>query len=228
MTKAYLLLSGCGSRDGSEIHEATLSLLALDQHKVAVQCIAPDVPQMRVFDHYKGVPEPSTRRAIVEAARIARGNIIPLEKADVSDADLLVMPGGFGPITTLSSYLEQKENATVLPEVEALIHQFHDAQKPIVAICISPTLIALTFKNSASIKLTLGTNPALLSFLKTVGMDPVACTSDKFVMDRDHRIVSTPAYNEPVTIATVWKGISGAIDAGISLASLKPGLQPIV
>ncbi len=41
MTKAYVLLSGCGSRDGSEIHEATLSLLALDQHHVAVQCIAP-------------------------------------------------------------------------------------------------------------------------------------------------------------------------------------------
>ena len=39
--KIGIVLSGCGVYDGSEIHEATLSLLALDQHHVAVQCIAP-------------------------------------------------------------------------------------------------------------------------------------------------------------------------------------------
>lgn len=217
MTKAYLLLSGCGSRDGSEIHEATLALLALDQHHVAVQCIAPDIAQSRVFNHYKGAPEQSTRRVIEEAARIARGNILPLEKASVEEADLLVMPGGLGAATTLSTYLEQKENASVLPEVKALIENFYEAQKPIVAICISPTLVALTFKNAFSVKLTLGTNPALLSFLKTMGMEPVPCTSDAFVVDSTHRIISTPAYDEPVTIATVWKGINGALEAALSM-----------
>ena len=217
MTKAYVLLSGCGSRDGSEIHEASLALLALDQHKVAIQCIAPDIAQARVFDHYKGAPDQSSRRVIVESARIARGNIIPLDQAPVEDADLLVMPGGLGAATTLCTYLEQKEKATIFPEVKTLIQGFYAAKKPIVAICISPTLVALTFKNTVSIKLTLGTNPSLLSFLKSVGMEPVSCTSDKFVLDTTHRIVSTPAYDEPVTIATVWKGIQGAIDAALSI-----------
>ncbi len=217
MTKAYVLLSGCGSRDGSEIHEATLSLLALDQHHVAVQCIAPDILQTRVFDHYKGAPESSSRRALVEAARIARGNIIPLDMASVADADLLVIPGGLGAVTTLCTYFEHKEQATILPEVQALIKAFYDAKKPIVAICISPVLVALTFKNTVPIKLTLGTTPALLSFLQSMGMEPISCTSDTCVTDTTHRIISTPAYNEPVSIATVWKGIQGAIDAALSL-----------
>ena len=129
------------------------------------------------------------------------------------------MPGGLGAATTLCTFLEHKEKATILPEVKTLIEGFYNAKKPIVAICISPTLIALTFKSTMSVKLTLGTNPALLSFLKTMGMEPVPCTSDKYVVDTAHRIISTPAYDEPVTIATVWKGIQGAIDTALSIIS---------
>ena len=217
MTKAYVLLSGCGSRDGSEIHEATLSLLALDQHNVEIQCIAPDVPQKRVFDHYHGTIDTTPRTAIVEAARIARGKISPIEEASATNADLLVMPGGLGAATTLCSYLEKGPEASVLPQVKALIEQFHASHKPIVAICISPVLVALTFAHLFPIKLTLGTNPELLGFLKEKGMEAVRCTSDSFVIDKDHKIVSTPAYNENVTIATVWKGIQGAVNKGLFL-----------
>jgi enhancing lycopene biosynthesis protein 2 len=218
MTKAYVLLSGCGSRDGSEIHEATLALLALDQRGVTVQCIAPDVAQARVFNHYTGRPDPSTRRVIEEGARIARGDIRPLKQALPEDADLLVLPGGLGAATTLCTFFEHKEHATILPEVKALIEGFYNAKKPIVVICISPALIAITFKNTLSVKLTLGTHPDLLSFLQTMGMEPVACSSDSYVMDATHRIISTPAYNEPVSIATVWKGIQGAIDAALTIS----------
>ena len=217
MTKAFVLLSGCGSRDGSEIHEATLSMLALDQHGVTIQCIAPDIPQNRVFDHFHQKTESSARQAIVEAARIARGNIVPLDSVSSTDADLLVIPGGLGAATTLCSYLEKGEHASVLPDVRTLIEGFHAAQKPIVAICISPVLVALTFANTVPITLTLGTNPALNQFLRVKGMNPVVCTSDSSVMDSAHRIIRTPAYNESVTIATVWKGILSAIETALSL-----------
>ena len=216
MTKAFLLLSGCGSRDGSEIHEATLSLLCLDQHRVSTQCIAPDVPQHRVFDHYHQCVEPSTRQALVEAARIARCQIVALDAVSPADADMLVMPGGLGAATTLCSYLEKGDRATILPQVRTLIEGFYAEKKPIVAICISPVLVALTFAGKTPITLTLGTNPLLADFLRGKGMNPVVCTSDSFVVDPVNRIVSTPAYNENITISTLWKGISGAIGAALS------------
>jgi len=43
--RVAVILSGCGVFDGSEIHEATLSLLALDQHGAVAIVVAPDVAQ---------------------------------------------------------------------------------------------------------------------------------------------------------------------------------------
>ena len=217
MTKALLLLSGCGNRDGSEIHEATLAYLSLEQHGVEVQCVAPDILQARVVDHAHSRPETTPRNALTEAARIARGNILPLTSVSPSQADLLVMPGGLGAATTLSSFLDNKDKASVLPDVQRLIEGFYTAHKPIVAICIAPVLVALTFAHKKPVTLTLGTNPDLISFLTTTGMTAVACTSDRFVADQANRIVSTPAYNEQVTISTVWKGVDGAIGAAMQM-----------
>jgi enhancing lycopene biosynthesis protein 2 len=219
MTKAFLLLSGCGNRDGSEIHEATLAYLSLEQHGVEVQCIAPDMPQARVVDHAHSRAESVPRNALTEAARIARGNILPLTSVLPTQADLLVMPGGLGAATTLSTFLDNKEHASVLPDVQGLIEGFYTAKKPIVAICIAPVLIALTFAHKKAITLTLGTSPDLLSFLTTCGMTAVPCTSDRFVADEENRVVSTPAYNERVTISTIWKGVDGAISAAMQMKS---------
>ena len=44
MSKIGVLLSGCGFLDGSEIHEAVLTLLALDQRKATIICCAPNSP----------------------------------------------------------------------------------------------------------------------------------------------------------------------------------------
>jgi len=48
----------------------------------------------------------------------------------VEEADLLVMPGGLGAATTLCTFLEHKENATILPEVKTLIEGFYNAKNP--------------------------------------------------------------------------------------------------
>ena len=43
MKKFAVILSGCGVFDGAEIHEAVLTLLAIDKAGAAYQCFAPDV-----------------------------------------------------------------------------------------------------------------------------------------------------------------------------------------
>jgi enhancing lycopene biosynthesis protein 2 len=40
--------------DGSEIHEATLTLYFLDRHGAEAVCIAPDKEQADVIDHLEG------------------------------------------------------------------------------------------------------------------------------------------------------------------------------
>jgi len=46
-----VLLSGCGVFDGTEIHEAVLTLLFLDRAGASVQCMAPDMDQFHVINH---------------------------------------------------------------------------------------------------------------------------------------------------------------------------------
>ena len=47
-------LAGCGVNDGAEIHEAVLTLLALDRASAEIVTMAPNIPQMHVIDHQAG------------------------------------------------------------------------------------------------------------------------------------------------------------------------------
>jgi enhancing lycopene biosynthesis protein 2 len=105
MRKVAVVLAGCGVYDGAEINEAVLTLLSLEQQGASYQCFAPDMDQMHVINHLTGEPaEGETRNVLVEAARIARGNIKALASMDVSEFDALLVPGGFGAAKNLSNF----------------------------------------------------------------------------------------------------------------------------
>ena len=46
--------AGCGVYDGSEIHEAVITLLAIDRAGAEAVCMAPDIEQMHVINHLAG------------------------------------------------------------------------------------------------------------------------------------------------------------------------------
>lgn len=71
------------------------------------------------------------RNVLDESARIARGNIQPLEKLKASDFQALVFPGGFGVAKNLSDYATQGTKMTVNKEIERVIDEFIVASKPI-------------------------------------------------------------------------------------------------
>jgi len=50
MKKIGVVLSGCGVRDGSEIHEAVCTLLAIDRAGCEAVCMAPSA-DFAVTDH---------------------------------------------------------------------------------------------------------------------------------------------------------------------------------
>ena len=70
MKRIGVLLSGCGVQDGSEIHEATLTLWNLDRLGVTRLCLAPDAPQTQVVNHASGQPSEEKRNMLVEAAAL--------------------------------------------------------------------------------------------------------------------------------------------------------------
>lgn len=67
------MLSGCGVFDGSEVHEASATLVHLSRHHASVRIFAPDIPQAHVINHCTGEEMPEQRNVLVESARIARG-----------------------------------------------------------------------------------------------------------------------------------------------------------
>ena len=85
MKKIGVILSGCGVYDGSEIHEAVLTLLAISRSGAQAVCFAPDKQQVDVINHLTGEAMTETRNVLIEAARITRGEIRPLAQADAAE-----------------------------------------------------------------------------------------------------------------------------------------------
>jgi len=65
MAHVGVVLSGCGVMDGSEIHEAVCTMLALNQAGATYRCMAPDAPQKDVMNHLMRKPEGGESRNIL-------------------------------------------------------------------------------------------------------------------------------------------------------------------
>ena len=119
--KFAVVLSGCGVYDGAEIHEAVLTLLAIDRQGGTYQCFAPNRDQMHVVNHLTGEATGESRNVLVEAARIARGQIKDLTSFTPEDFDALIFPGGFGAAKNLCSFAVDGPDCTVDPATETAI-----------------------------------------------------------------------------------------------------------
>lgn len=219
--KIGVLLSGCGVYDGSEIHEAVCTLLAIARVGGEAICIAPDVAQRHVIDHTKGVEAPETRNVLVESARIARGAIRSLSEVTAADFDGLALPGGFGVAKNLCSWAFDGPGGTINPEVQRIILEMVRAGKPIAALCMAPAVVALALKGSEfHPKLTVGTTDApspypiadITEGLKATGAQGVYCGVDAIVVDEALKIISSPCYMMEVGILEVQAGAERAIE----------------
>jgi len=206
MKKVGVLLSGCGVYDGSEIHEAVLTLLFLDREGVEAVCMAPDIPQHDVMNHLTMQPMAENRNVLVESARIARGNIRNLAEVRAADIDALILPGGFGAAKNLSDFAFKGPDATVQPEVKRLLLEMAEAGKPIGAICIAPATLACALATRKP-EVTIGTDVGTAAGIETMGAKHYTCTVDMIHVDERNRLVTTPAYMLGPGIKDVADGI---------------------
>jgi len=217
MKKIGVVLSGCGVRDGSEIHEAVCALLAIDQAGAEAVCMAPDI-ELNEVNHCTMEPTGATRKVLVEAARIARGNIKDIAQVTVGEIDALVFPGGFGAALNLCDFGQKGAGASVNPEVARLTKEVHAAGKPIGAICIAPALIASILGKEVAPTLTIGTDAGTAAEIEKTGAIHQDCPATGVVVDEKNKIVTTPAYMLAGRISEVCEGIGACVKKVVEMA----------
>ncbi|MFI3315399.1 MAG: isoprenoid biosynthesis glyoxalase ElbB [Rikenellaceae bacterium] len=218
MKKIAVILAGCGSMDGSEIHESTLLLYALSKAGVKYEIFAPNKQQADVINFVEGVAMSEKRNVLLESARIARGEIQELTELEHTNFDALILPGGFGAAKNLFTFALDGLDFVVDDYVEHIINSFNQASKPIGAMCIAPMVLAkvLAHKN---VEITLGpTTELCTTTAQKFGVTVTATSKDGVVVDRVNKVVTTPAYMYgDNTIAQVGAGAENLVTSILEL-----------
>lgn len=229
MKKIAVILSGCGNRDGSELQESLGLLLAIDRRGWQYQCFAPEgyfevVPHVDVVDDEEDegkVVDIEQRDIFVESARIARGNIKPLDEFRIADFDALAFPGGMGAARNLSTYAFDGPQMTVIDGVADAILETYRAKKPIMAMCIAPIVVAKVL-GKYGVGLTLGTDDnTAAKVAKGFGCRIEACKPTEVCVDDINRVVTTPAYMVATHISEIFDGAENMVAAFEKLQSVE-------
>jgi len=222
MKKVGVILSGCGVYDGSEIQEAVFTLLEIAKEGAAYQCYAPDVDQHHVLNHLTGEEMKEKRNVLTESARIARGEIKSLSDFNIKDVDAIVIPGGFGAAKNLTKWAFSGPDGEILPEVKNAIVSCVKASKPVVGLCMGPTVIAKALEGSeVRARMTVGTvkeaSPydiaAISGGIEKAGAVAEMRSIEEISIDKHYKIITAPCYMMKGDIVAVQKNVKQAIHA---------------
>lgn len=221
-----ILLSGCGVYDGAEIQETTMAMLAIKEAGHEYTCISVNKNQHHVINHLTGEEMNESRNMMVEAARIARGEVTEISEIAPSEIDALVIPGGFGSAKSFSTWAFDGPAGEILPEVKLLIVNMVNVGKPVCALCVSPVLVAKAFEGSdIHTQLTLGTDkepspydiPGFHAGIESVGAVSEMRTVKEITVDSINKIVTAPCYMMETNILEIRNNIKMAIEATLDL-----------
>ena len=216
MKNIAVVIGGSGHMDGSEIQETVSTLLALSKFGLRYNCFSIDREQKDLMNHAKGEADDvsNKRNLLVEAARIARGDIQDISLLESDNFDAIIFPGGFGVAKNFFSYAFDGRNAIIDEAIKNIIMDFHNGNKYIGAICISPMLIAKAFEGSGKeVKITLGSDRGPFEDAKYFGANPIMKPATEIVIDKKNKIVTTPAYMEgKSSIFEIYTGIEKLVE----------------
>jgi enhancing lycopene biosynthesis protein 2 len=212
--KFAVILSGNGVYDGAEIHESVMSLYAIQLHDAEYQIFAPNIDQYHVINHTTGEEMNEKRNVLVEAARIARGQIQDLAEYDPADYDILLLPGGFGAAKNLSTFAFDGPNCTVNPEVGKAILSTHKAGKAIGALCIAPVILA---KLLGDVTVTIGLDEGTSTALETMGAQAAKTNHREITVDKKNKLVTSPCYMLDANLVDIAEGAKNTVKALLEL-----------
>jgi enhancing lycopene biosynthesis protein 2 len=210
MKKFAIVLSGCGVFDGAEIHEATLTMLAIMKEGAQYEIFAPDIKQHHVINHLTGKEMPEERNVLIESARIARGQIKDLKLYDPNNFDALIFPGGFGAAKNLCDFAFSGANCTVNPDVEKAILKTAGKNKPIGALCISPVIFAKIF---GDVEVTIGQDKGTAEAVEKMGATHINTSHGEVIFDEKNLLFTTPCYMLDANILDIANGATNIVKA---------------
>ena len=213
--KFAVILSGCGNKDGAEIHESVLTLWALHKHGADYQCFAPDVEQHHVLNFITDEEMAEKRNVLVESARIARGNIKNLKTFKADDFDGLIIPGGLGVAKNLSTFAFEGPDCTVNEDVVRAVQETAARNKPIGALCIAPAIIA---KILGDVVVTIGQDPGTEAAIINMGATHEKTTHGEIVIDKDNKVITTPCYMLDAKVDQIGEGAEKLVMAVLEMA----------
>jgi enhancing lycopene biosynthesis protein 2 len=208
--KFAVILSGCGNKDGAEIHESVMTLWAIHKHGAEYQCFAPDIPQHHVLNFINDQEMAESRNVLVESARIARGNINNLKDYKAADYDGLIMPGGLGAAKNLSSFAFEGPDCTVNEDLARAVQETAAHKKPIGALCIAPAIVAKVLGN---ITVTIGQDAGTETALAKMGASHEKTTHGEVTIDRENKVVTTPCYMLDARVDQIGEGAESLVMA---------------
>lgn len=210
MKKIAVILSGCGHLDGTEITESVSLIVNLSKAGAHYSVFAPN-KDYKSLSHLNDNKEIGQRNALEESARITRGKIEDLKNLKAENFDGLAIPGGYGVAKNLSDWADKASSCSIDKNLQAIAKDFHASSKPILAICISPAILAKALMKTCTPSLTIGNDKGTANEIEKVGAEHINCTVNDFVSDRENKIITTPAYMyDDAQPSEVFEGISKA------------------
>jgi len=209
-----VVLAGCGVFDGTEIHEATLTLLAIAKAGGSYECFAPDKEQTQVINHLTGKSMTEERNVLVESARITRGKIKPLNLYEPEKFDAVIFPGGFGVAKNLSTLAFEGSDCTIDPEVELAVLASVEARIPIGALCIAPALIVKILPGA---DVTIGKDRETVRIIEKMGGNHHETNHAEVIIDEKYKLVTSPCYMLDAHILQIEEGTRNVVDELIKL-----------
>ena len=215
-----LVLTGCGRLDGSDVAEAMLTLLVIERAGAVAVCAAPDAELPAVVNHVTGERTRSVRNARAEAARLAGGPIMTLGELGPDVVDALIIPGGSGPISTLSDYPDKRELCQVDAALVSMLRGMLKEHRPMGFIGMSAVLAARVLGPVAGVRVTVGSKsiPAA-KHAAVMGADVRPCGPEDVIVDQKARVYTTPGFlAEGARLAGVARAIDRLVRGVVSNA----------
>ena len=208
--KFAVILAGSGVFDGSEIHETTMTLYAIKKRGGDYEIFAPDIDQHHVVNHITGEEMQEKRNVLIEASRIARGDIKNLNEFKADDFDAVIFPGGFGVAKNLSTFAFDGADCSVNGEVENVIRAMAEQNKPIGALCISPVIVS---KVLGEVKVTIGQDQGTADAVKQMGATHEDTKHGQVTIDKKNKVFTTPCYMLDATILDIAEDTDNVVKA---------------
>jgi enhancing lycopene biosynthesis protein 2 len=189
-----VLLAGCGHYDGTDVHEAALTIEALENAGEKPVLLAPRLPQDRTVDHLTGDEMPrETRDLLRESARLARAPLRALADHPPELLEALIIPGGYGPVVNLTTgFARRGQKRELVPEVAAYLRHFVEHGKPIGAV-------------------SLGEVPVRMLLGQEIDMPPPPPDPRVLNIDRQRILVHTPGFSAFTRLREVRAGIEAMV-----------------